>query len=150
MTYGFLENVLLFVEYEAVLRRPAQRQVHGLSDANLDILLAVWARYVEPVTLRYLWRPQLRDPADEMVLETAVNGGAEALGDFQKTFSPRKRHPSFPRTRESIPGGQHLGAVLAENDMDPRFRGDDRDRPGRIFPGIRLSAAEHPRFSSGY
>jgi predicted nucleic acid-binding protein len=42
---------------------------------------------VEPVHLHYLWRPQLRDPADEMVLETALNGRADALvtlniGDF--------------------------------------------------------------------
>lgn len=25
------------------------------------------------------WRPQLRDPADEMMLEAAVNGRAEAI-----------------------------------------------------------------------
>jgi len=29
--------------------------------------------------LHYLWRPQLRDPVDEMVLETALNGRAEVL-----------------------------------------------------------------------
>jgi predicted nucleic acid-binding protein len=34
---------------------------------------------VEPVHLYYLWRPQLRDAADEMVLETALNGRADAL-----------------------------------------------------------------------
>ena len=33
----------------------------------------------ESVHLHYLWRPQLRDPADEMVLETALNGRADAL-----------------------------------------------------------------------
>ena len=27
----------------------------------------------------FLWRPQLRDPNDEMVLEAAVNGQADAL-----------------------------------------------------------------------
>jgi len=30
----------------------------------------------EPVKTHFLWRPQLRDPSDEMVLETAVNGRA--------------------------------------------------------------------------
>ena len=34
---------------------------------------------VEPVRIHYLWRPQLRDPEDEMVLETAVNGRADAI-----------------------------------------------------------------------
>lgn len=36
----------------------------------------------EPVHLSYLWRPQLRDPNDEMVLETALNAGADALVTF--------------------------------------------------------------------
>jgi len=27
----------------------------------------------EPVKIHFLWRPQLRDPGDEMVLEAAVN-----------------------------------------------------------------------------
>jgi len=30
----------------------------------------------------FLWRPQLRDPGDEMVLETTVNGRADALVTF--------------------------------------------------------------------
>jgi len=34
------------------------------------------------VSLRFLWRPRLRDPADEMVFETAVNGGADWLVTF--------------------------------------------------------------------
>jgi predicted nucleic acid-binding protein len=33
----------------------------------------------EPVEMRFLWRPQLRDPGDEMVLETAANGRATSL-----------------------------------------------------------------------
>ena len=37
---------------------------------------AVW---VQPVGLHYIWRPQLRDPGDEMVLEAAVNGQVSAL-----------------------------------------------------------------------
>lgn len=37
---------------------------------------------VEPVSLRFLWCPQLQDPADEMVLETSVNGQADRLVTF--------------------------------------------------------------------
>jgi predicted nucleic acid-binding protein len=36
----------------------------------------------EPVETHFLWRPQLRDAGDEMVLETAVNGSADALVTF--------------------------------------------------------------------
>jgi hypothetical protein len=35
-----------------------------------------------PVYFRFLWRPQLRDTADEMVLETAVNGVVDRLVTF--------------------------------------------------------------------
>jgi predicted nucleic acid-binding protein len=34
---------------------------------------------IEPVQIYFQWRPQLVDPADEMVLETAINGQADAI-----------------------------------------------------------------------
>jgi predicted nucleic acid-binding protein len=37
---------------------------------------------VEPVETHFLWRPRLRDPADEMVLEAAVNGRVDAIVTF--------------------------------------------------------------------
>lgn len=44
----------------------------------LDAVIAM----IEPVEIYFLWRPQLRDPADEMVLEAAINGRAEAIVTF--------------------------------------------------------------------
>lgn len=50
------------------------------------------AGYVEPVKLHYLWRPQLGDVADEMVLETAINGRADCIVTFNlKHFEPAWR-----------------------------------------------------------
>ena len=69
----------LFLEYEEVLKRPGQIVAHGLSMDEIDSFLAALASAAEPVTVRFQWRPQLSDPGDEMVLETAVNGRAEAL-----------------------------------------------------------------------
>ena len=47
---------------------------------------------IEPVKSHYLWRPQLRDPNDEMVLEVAINGRASILATFNvKDFLPAKR-----------------------------------------------------------
>lgn len=41
-----------------------------------------------PVKLAFRWRPQLPDPDDDMVLETAVNGNADAIVTFnQMIFS---------------------------------------------------------------
>ena len=35
-----------------------------------------------PVTTWFLWRPRLRDPDDEMVLDAAINGGVDAIVTF--------------------------------------------------------------------
>lgn len=39
---------------------------------------------MEPVETWFLWRPQLRDPGDELVLEAAVNGRAAAIATFNR------------------------------------------------------------------
>lgn len=69
----------LFLEYEEVLKRPEQILAHGLQSEEIDQLLAELAALIEPVEIHFLWRPQTRDPKDEMVLEAAINGGADAL-----------------------------------------------------------------------
>jgi len=38
----------------------------------------------EPVEVHYQWRPQLNDAGDEMVLEAAVNGQADAIVTFNR------------------------------------------------------------------
>lgn len=87
--FALLLSVPLFLEYEAVLKRPERQAAHGLSSEKIDTLLAVWARLGVPVSLHYLWRPQLRDAGDEMVLETAVNGRADGLVTFNvQDFKP--------------------------------------------------------------
>lgn len=69
----------LFYEYEDVLKRPEQQLAHGLEISGIDRFLDAFASAAEPVELRFRWRPQLGDPGDEMVLEAAVNGQADAL-----------------------------------------------------------------------
>lgn len=77
-----LASVPLMLEYEAVLTRPEHLKVIGLSAEEVNEVLDALAAVIEPVTLHFLWRPRLKDPADEMVLETAVNGGADRLVTF--------------------------------------------------------------------
>jgi putative PIN family toxin of toxin-antitoxin system len=69
----------LFLEYEDVLKRPEHRLVHGLTPEAIDEFLAELAALIEPVEVHFQWRPQARDPNDEMVLEAAINGRADAL-----------------------------------------------------------------------
>lgn len=77
-----LLSVPLAMEYEAVCRRSEHRIEAGLSERQVEIFLDAIVALTEPVKTHFLWRPQLHDPNDEMVLEAAVNGRADALVTF--------------------------------------------------------------------
>ena len=77
-----LVSVPLMLEYESVLTRPEQLKETGLTTNETNSVLDALAAVIEPVRLRFLWRPRLKDPADETVLETAVNGRADCLVTF--------------------------------------------------------------------
>jgi putative PIN family toxin of toxin-antitoxin system len=74
-----LITIALFLEYEAVLKRYEHDQANGLRAVATDEALANFAALAEPVNVHFRWRPQLSDPADELVLDAAVNGHADAL-----------------------------------------------------------------------
>ena len=77
-----LATVALALEYEAICHEAEHRLAAGLSGREVDIFLAALIALAEPIETHFLWRPQLRDSGDEMVLEAAVNGGADALVTF--------------------------------------------------------------------
>ena len=37
---------------------------------------------LQPVEIRFRWRPAANDPGDDHVIETALNGGADAIATF--------------------------------------------------------------------
>ena len=79
---ALLLSVPLAMEYEAVCVRPEHQLAAGLSEQEVRIFVDAVIAIAEPVKIHYLWRPQLRDPSDEMVLEAAVNGRANLLITF--------------------------------------------------------------------
>ena len=80
-------SVAMALEYEAVCRDPRQRIESGLQEEQVRKVIDTLCDICECVQPRYQWRPQLRDPNDEMVLEAAINGKADALVTFnQKDF----------------------------------------------------------------
>ncbi|MBM3950449.1 MAG: putative toxin-antitoxin system toxin component, PIN family [Rhodospirillales bacterium] len=77
-----LMSVPLVVEYEATCTLAEHRLAAQLSEGEIAQFLDGLAALAEPVDSHFLWRPQLRDPGDEMVLEAAVNGRADAIVTF--------------------------------------------------------------------
>lgn len=77
-----LVSVPLGMEYEAVCSESDHRLAAGLSEREVEIFLDALLAMAEPVKTHFLWRPQLHDLGDEMVLEAAVNGRADALVTF--------------------------------------------------------------------
>jgi len=77
-----LLSVPLCLEYEAVLTRSDHLRATMLSAAAMRRFLDALAAVAEPVEIKFLWRPDLRDPDDAKVLEVAINGRADWLLTF--------------------------------------------------------------------
>lgn len=77
-----LANVALILEYEAVCKRAEHVAASGLAMSETELFVDAVAALATPVESHFVWRPLLRDPADEMVLEAAVNGRADAIVTF--------------------------------------------------------------------
>jgi predicted nucleic acid-binding protein len=76
-------SIPLALEYEAVGRRilPATSMTESAFDAILDFVCQS-ARHRQ---VYYSWRPFLRDPADDMVLELAVAAGGASVITFNRS-----------------------------------------------------------------
>lgn len=79
-----LLSVPLALEYEATCQRMEHRLAAELGPDDVTIFINGLIAMSEPVEVYFLWRPKLRDPGDEMVLETAVNGQADVLVTFNR------------------------------------------------------------------
>ena len=77
-------NVALALEYEATCRLAEHRLASGLDLDQVGIFVDAVIAMADPVESHFIWRPQLRDPGDELVLEAAVNGRAEAIVTFNR------------------------------------------------------------------
>ena len=64
------------------MTRPEHLVAARLNSLEVGDLLNAVAAVAEPVKLAYLWRPVLPDQDDDMVLEVAVNGRADAVVTF--------------------------------------------------------------------
>jgi putative PIN family toxin of toxin-antitoxin system len=77
-------SVPLILEYEAVAMRPEHLRASGLTRKEVGAVLDVLVDLSEWNRIHYAYRPILRDPGDEMVLETALNSSAKAIVTFNR------------------------------------------------------------------
>ena len=86
--FELLLSVPLILEYEVVLTRPEHLAASGLSSREVGRVLDDLGLVARSVRLAFRWRPMLSDPDDDMVLETATNGSANAIVTFnQRDFA---------------------------------------------------------------
>jgi len=79
-----LVSAALAIEYEAKCLSPDQMSAAGIKRQKAEEFLDTLIAASIPIDCHFLWRPQLRDPGDEMVLETAINGQAQGLVTFNR------------------------------------------------------------------
>lgn len=74
-----LMGAALFAEYESQLRRSELFARGPLSPREREELFDAYAAVCRWTRIYYSWRPNLRDEADNHVVELAVAGGARAI-----------------------------------------------------------------------
>jgi putative PIN family toxin of toxin-antitoxin system len=80
--FDIVVSVPLILEYEDVLKRLDHEL--GLSIEDIRNVLDYLCQIARRQSIFYLWRPFLPDPKDDMVLEVAVAGEADAIVTFNR------------------------------------------------------------------
>jgi putative PIN family toxin of toxin-antitoxin system len=80
--FALLLSTTLLMEYESVLRRPHHLERARATDLEVTEILDALAAVCVPVIFDYNWRPTGAHMDDELVVETAINGQADALATF--------------------------------------------------------------------
>jgi putative PIN family toxin of toxin-antitoxin system len=88
--YQPLMGNALFSEYESVMRREEIIAKCPLTQAEIYTLVASFMSVSQWISIYYLWRPNLKDEADNHLIELAVAGNAQIIAtnnvrDFQNS-----------------------------------------------------------------
>ncbi|MEH1984319.1 putative toxin-antitoxin system toxin component, PIN family [Nostoc sp.] len=88
--YQPLMGNALFLEYESVIHRSEIIAKCPLTSEEISALLSSFMSVSQWVYIYYLWRPNLKDEADNHLIELAVAGNAQIIAthnvkDFQNT-----------------------------------------------------------------
>lgn len=81
--YKLCLSVPLVVEYEAVAKRLISSEL-AVSETVIDDILDYLCAIGERHDIFFLWRPHLRDPKDDMVLELAVSADCDQIVTYNE------------------------------------------------------------------
>lgn len=81
--FEFSLSVALVLEYEVAAKR-LMGEI-PLDEEDVDAILDYVCKVGRNQKVSYLWRPYLKDPADDMVLELAVAAGCELIVTYNKS-----------------------------------------------------------------
>ena len=90
LRYQPLMGNALFCEYEQVINRDEILRSCTLSPKEIQTLMASFISICEWTQIYYLWRPNLKDEADNHLIELAIAGNAKIIAtnnikDFKQT-----------------------------------------------------------------
>ena len=80
--YELIISVPLILEYEDVAKR--QSRAIGLAHRYIDDIVDYLCQVGDCRSIFFLWRPFLRDPKDDLVLELAVKAGCDYILTYNK------------------------------------------------------------------
>ena len=80
--FNFAISVPLILEYEAVLKRKLNRTI--FTDSDIEDFINYLCKVGIKTKLFYLWRPYLKDPFDDHVLEVTIQSNASTIVTYNK------------------------------------------------------------------
>ena len=80
--FDFAISVPLILEYEAVLKNKLDRTI--FTDSDIEDFINYLCKVGIKTKLFYLWRPYLKDPFDDHVLEVTIQSNASTIVTYNK------------------------------------------------------------------
>jgi len=130
-------SVPLVLEYEAALFRHTRSL--GLSRRDVSDFLDYMCSVARRQPIFFLWRPQLRDPRDDMVLEAAVaarSWPSSVLRRSGRKNGPRRMASRSTHPRKALNKPLHLTAA-------------GLSRSSRLLPLVTSQLHARPQMSGG-
>ncbi len=80
--FDFAISVPLILEYEAILKKHLDKNI--FSDSDIEDFIDYFCAVGSKTKIFYLWRPYLKDPFDDHILEVTIHFNAQAIVTFNK------------------------------------------------------------------